>query len=510
MPASRSALEAAFILAVVLVAAVLAYHSVLSLEHLGWDTYPMIVTSRVQTVGDALGNFTESLMDGRYPYGDFYRPATNWSLALDYALWGAAPFGYHLTDLLILLTSTALVFFLGRRLLGNPWAAGLAGAVFALHPLHFESLPVTARRADALAGLFTLAALIALPSMGRSETRTRHVLTALFVVLAVASKETGIVAVPLLASLAWLETPAGSGRRLVRCGRLCAAGVVAAALFAGIRTIVLGGPGGHEASSLAGGWTRAPGVLRDYGAVLLVPQPLVGDGRSNALITAGLAAAFIVAILLVALARSTRPPKEPVDPRAALVFLCVWPALLVVLTGMSGELQIWYALAFLPAYSLLTGLLVAGLLHAARSSAWRVVLPVALVLATLVGTHVRYSGLFHSYEQWERLSDWERRFLDDFRARAGPAPPSSAIVLPGLPVGLRREGRVGVRGASGMGVYSLQAWADLEFPGRNIRVERHDGRPPRIIDPEETVVAVSGGAPPPRPRHRSPRKLQPR
>ena len=60
---------------------------------LGFDCYPIIVTSRVRSLSDFLGNFTEKLMDGRYegppPFtSEFYRPLVNWSFAVDEALWG--------------------------------------------------------------------------------------------------------------------------------------------------------------------------------------------------------------------------------------------------------------------------------------------------------------------------------------------------------------------------------------------------------------------------------------
>ena len=49
---------------------------------LGHDSYPIIIASRVQSLADLAGNFTEKLMDGRYA-GDFYRPLLNFSFALD-------------------------------------------------------------------------------------------------------------------------------------------------------------------------------------------------------------------------------------------------------------------------------------------------------------------------------------------------------------------------------------------------------------------------------------------
>jgi hypothetical protein len=142
-------------MALVLAAAVAAHRPFLALGHLGWDTYPLILTSRIASATDLAGAFGEELMDGRYPNGHFYRPVTTLSFALDHAAWGLAPSGYHLTDLVLLLACALGVAALGRRLLG-PGVGPLAAALlFALHPLHVEILPVAARRADTLAQLFT-------------------------------------------------------------------------------------------------------------------------------------------------------------------------------------------------------------------------------------------------------------------------------------------------------------------------------------------------------------------
>jgi hypothetical protein len=70
-------------LSLVLLALFGAHRSLLGLELMGWDTYPLIAASRIQDLGDFLGSFTEELMDGRYPAGHFYRPITNLSFAFD-------------------------------------------------------------------------------------------------------------------------------------------------------------------------------------------------------------------------------------------------------------------------------------------------------------------------------------------------------------------------------------------------------------------------------------------
>src|SRR5437867_4445911 len=67
-----------------------------------------------------------------------YRPLTTWSFALDYAVHGDRPFGYHLVNVLAHAGVSALVVLVGVALGLSLPAAALAGALFAVHPIHTE------------------------------------------------------------------------------------------------------------------------------------------------------------------------------------------------------------------------------------------------------------------------------------------------------------------------------------------------------------------------------------
>ena len=105
----------------------------------------------------------------------FWHPITWLSYAVDYALWGMNPLGYHLTAIILHALNTALVVALVIRLLdqsrgGEPvsWlrpfpegrgvivVAGVTGLLFGLHPLHVESVAWVSERKDLLCALFFL------------------------------------------------------------------------------------------------------------------------------------------------------------------------------------------------------------------------------------------------------------------------------------------------------------------------------------------------------------------
>ena len=108
-------------------------------------------------------------------YEVHYWPLLHTTFWLEHKLWGLAPLGYHLVNLLL---HTGVVLLLWRllRRLGVP-GAWFAAAVFAVHPLHVESVVWIIGRKDMLATLFYLAAVLAYircAEMPRGRRRWRH------------------------------------------------------------------------------------------------------------------------------------------------------------------------------------------------------------------------------------------------------------------------------------------------------------------------------------------------
>ena len=154
----------------IFLAATLAHRESLSYWFTSADTIPLIASAQTESLADLDGVFTEPLMAGtRFEeVGLFYRPLSTLSFALDYALWGLDPAGYHLTNLLLhggtaVLAAVALVAVTGRR-----GAGYLGGLLFAIHPLTAEVVPTAGRRQDVLMTFFLLGALVLLVRASRS------------------------------------------------------------------------------------------------------------------------------------------------------------------------------------------------------------------------------------------------------------------------------------------------------------------------------------------------------
>jgi len=99
----------------------------------------------------------------RWAFSTFY--ASNWhpltwiSHMLDFQFYKMNPVGHHLTSLLLHLANSILLFLLLRRMTKTLWPAGLAAALFALHPMHVESVAWVSERKDVLSTLFWLLAV---------------------------------------------------------------------------------------------------------------------------------------------------------------------------------------------------------------------------------------------------------------------------------------------------------------------------------------------------------------
>ena len=78
---------------------------------------------------------------------------------LDCQLYGLHPAGHHLTNVLLHAASAVTLFLVLWRMTGGLWPSALVAALFALHPLHVESVAWVAERRDVLSGLFFMLTL---------------------------------------------------------------------------------------------------------------------------------------------------------------------------------------------------------------------------------------------------------------------------------------------------------------------------------------------------------------
>jgi tetratricopeptide (TPR) repeat protein len=132
----------------------------------------------VKAIGWAFGSF----------YAANWHPLTLLSHLVDFKLYGLNAAGHHLTSVIFHIGNTLLLFLVLRLMTGSLWRSALVAFLFALHPLHVESVAWVSERKDVLSTFFMLLALLAWRRYVREKDWRFYGLTTLFFILGLLSK----------------------------------------------------------------------------------------------------------------------------------------------------------------------------------------------------------------------------------------------------------------------------------------------------------------------------------
>jgi tetratricopeptide (TPR) repeat protein len=144
----------AALLAVLIAAATLAAYAPALDAGFVWDDDDYVTQNPLLPAPDGLRRIWFS-MDAPSQYF----PLVYTSFRAEYALWGLDPFGYHLVNILLHAANALLVWWVLVRLKAP--GAWFAAAIFALHPVHVESVAWITERKNVLSLFFFLASLLA-------------------------------------------------------------------------------------------------------------------------------------------------------------------------------------------------------------------------------------------------------------------------------------------------------------------------------------------------------------
>ena len=388
-----------------------------------------------------------------YPAGGWYRPLTMLTYAANASV-SNDPFGFHLVNLVLHVAVSLAVFRLALRLLPSRAAATAAALLFAVHPIHTEAVTGIVGRAELLAALGVLVALLAFarsielrpdapgadataPSNAARRFWSAVSLTAF--AAAVLAKESAFTALGLLFVLHWWMVPHAAARR--RLAALLPYGVIAAGYLA-LRIAVVGAlalPLTAAAGALDNPLAQVDGaarlrtaviVLWQYLALLAVPLHLSADYSFNQVPVAVawddprflLGGALLIALAAMVAATARRAPIVAVAALFTVIPLALTANLLFPIGTIKGERLLYLA----SVGWCLAGGCVAGL--ALRRHA----LLASLTLSALV--------LGFAARTWLRNSDW-RDEPTLFAATLRDAPDSAKAHYNGA-VALQRAGRL--------------------------------------------------------------------
>lgn len=159
------------------------------------DDTPYLVNSHyIKELNNIFTIFTPAYL--KVPPGevDINRPVMTWSLIIEYFLWGLAPKGYHLSNILLHTINSILLYFFVLMFLNNKRTALLSAILFVAHPVHTEAVDGINYREDLLVTSFYLISAILFLKMIAHEDKRRlyFISTLLAFIFALLSKEMAV------------------------------------------------------------------------------------------------------------------------------------------------------------------------------------------------------------------------------------------------------------------------------------------------------------------------------
>ena len=148
-----------------------------------------------------------AITSGLNPHGIIYafsgtharnwHPLTTLSHMLDCQLWGVRAGGHHLTNVVLHTIAVVLLFLVLQQMTGAIWQSAFVAALFAIHPLHVESVTWISERKDVLSAVFFMLTLGAYVRYVRSPSIGRYLTMSILFALGLMSKSM-LVTVPLV------------------------------------------------------------------------------------------------------------------------------------------------------------------------------------------------------------------------------------------------------------------------------------------------------------------------
>lgn len=173
------------------VSTLIAYWNVQYNGLIGYDDIKYLIENEPVRSGISIDSFKWALTA---TYDANWFPITWLSHMLDMTLFGSNPLGHHLENLFLHIANALLLMAILTRLTGHIWRSTVVALLFALHPLHVESVAWVAERKDVLSTLFFLLTIRSYVLYAALNSRSRYWIAVLLYICGLATK-------PMLVSL---------------------------------------------------------------------------------------------------------------------------------------------------------------------------------------------------------------------------------------------------------------------------------------------------------------------
>jgi len=231
-----------------------------------WDDLHLIVGAPSVTKLQPLATYFGSAFWQSPETGDlrgYYRPLTILSFAIDHAIHGDNPAGFHLTNLALHATNVVLLYFLMRKHRLAPAYAFALGTLWGILPRLTEAAAWIAGRTDVLATLFVLVALL----VHRPDRVARVVLASIVVTIGLFAKE---IALAGSVAICAIEIARG-GSSLARRAVLAALPIALALAFVALRQHVIAERAPLHALSIGARAALALAAVGEYARMIAFP-----------------------------------------------------------------------------------------------------------------------------------------------------------------------------------------------------------------------------------------------
>jgi tetratricopeptide (TPR) repeat protein len=171
--------------AVLIIATVAAYGEVVRFDFVAYDD-PEYVTENKNVANGLTAAGVAWVLTSEH-VGNWH-PVTGLSHMLDCQLFGLDPAAHHLMNLALHVTNALVLFAVLRFMTGAPYPSALVAALFAVHPLHVESVAWISQRKDVLSTLFALLSMGAYATYAKRGGSRRYLAATVLFALALMAK----------------------------------------------------------------------------------------------------------------------------------------------------------------------------------------------------------------------------------------------------------------------------------------------------------------------------------
>jgi len=174
------------VISIVLVGMIVGvYFQVYAFEFVGFDDNEYVYENPHVTTGISLENIIWSFTAF---HSNNWHPLTWISHMMDCQVFGLHPGWHHLVNLLFHILNSVLLFLVFSKMTGGLWQSAFIAAVFAIHPLHVESVAWVAERKDVLSAFFWMLTLWGYQAYVKLPGIKRYIGVLLFFTLGLLSK----------------------------------------------------------------------------------------------------------------------------------------------------------------------------------------------------------------------------------------------------------------------------------------------------------------------------------